>query len=155
MPAHLLIITALGLRHGRGYSQYEAQHLKYSTLIFALTLIIGLAASLFVYFGPVIGLVSLLALKLRRYEILIFSALTALLLGLDLGVDTESLTTSLATLAGSAITTLLLYLFWSLTNAALHTLKLKNPAPIKIGIRILASWLTAIAAMIFSLFFVA
>ncbi len=157
VPAHMLALAALGLRLG----QNSLNQVIYAVIVFGLALIAGLLATLSDFFSPytriallsvtiIVGLLTLIDIKKLPFEITVTSIIVALMIGIDSGVGAQDLSTNLATLSGSAITTFTLYTCWTFLTLLICKLK---PEWIKIGIRVIASWITAIAAMVISLFF--
>jgi urease accessory protein len=156
VPAHLLAIAALGLRLGR----HNGEKVIYPIILFGIALILGHLASLSGFFSSyleiallimtiIIGLLTLMNIEIKPFEVTITSIIVAMLVGVDSGVDAENLSTNLATLSGSAITAFFLYVCWIFLILFVSKLNIEW---MKIGIRVIASWITAIAAMVISLF---
>ncbi|MBO6550718.1 MAG: HupE/UreJ family protein [Rhizobiales bacterium] len=155
-PAHLLAIAALGLRLG----QNSEDKVIYTIVIFGLSLLVGHSASLLSFSSSyfesallvitiILGFLTLMGINLRRFEISLTPIVVAILIGMSSGVAAQNLTENLTILTNSAIRCFFIYVCWVFFIWIVSSL---NRDWIKIGIRVLASWNTAIVALVISLF---
>ena len=162
VPAHMLLIVALALLAGRqGYARVSET---------ARTFVIGLLAGLAIVSLPAFahtvsearlqqlilsgamlaGLAVAAAANLPQSSWRPLVALAGCLIGLDSGVDGVSAWTVTQTYAGTAISTTVAILYLSSVAAEIHA---NRPHWMQIGLRIIGSWIAAIAILILALAF--
>ncbi len=155
VPAHCLAILAIAMLQGR----HGLVVLQFRSLIFAAALFLGLSATLLsppVYslyiallsLTIITGLLVALGRQLPLTLVTGLSAIILLLVGFDSGVSTGSWGVTIAALAGIAIGIILLNAAITELVAHIHD---AWPNWTKIGVRVVASWVAAIAALILSL----
>lgn len=150
-PAHLLILLALGLWLG----QRAPLRVKEPAAAFAAAAAIGLALTtarpgatvnpaVLSVLGLIVGGCIVLALPTPLWVKLIVCAIAALTLGLDSGADA-------ATPPGSAVKTLVANwaaLVLCVVNAAFYVSLLPTARPAQIGVRVVGSWIVAVAVLL-------
>jgi urease accessory protein len=152
VPAHLLVLIALGLWLG----QQALPRVELTLQAFGLLLLAGLALSAFVAPGGVqmtlllacalaTGLLAAAARPLPRAATTALAGLVALLLGLDSASDASGARAQAIALAGVAVGVLLLLL-----NVVALTAYASRPW-LKIGVRVLGSWSAASALLVLAL----
>jgi len=154
-PAHLLALVAIALLSG----QHGMGRLKRTLAPFGMALLLGLALTLTAINNlpasrPLLvlaGASAILVVLKRPLPSWLTSALafaTAFLVGADSGVAAQSRPLVATTLSGTAITVLALYLYLTAVTAIIHS---DRPEWMQIGVRVVGSWIIAIAALILSL----
>jgi len=152
VPAHLLVLIALGLWLG----QQELPRIEAALLAFGLLLLAGLAFSRFAAPGGVqmslllacalaTGLLVAAARPLPRTAAAALAGLIAVLLGLDSAPEGSGTRAQVIALAGVAIGAHLLLL-----NVVALTSYARRPW-LKVGVRVLGSWSAASALLVLAL----
>lgn len=149
-PLHLLVLLALGLWLG----QYAPLRLKGPAAIFAAFAAVGLLATvgfhlagfyppLLMVVGLVIGAGVAIGIPAPAWIRLSVCAVAALLLGLDSGVDPGTPPLSAAKILAATWVGLVL----CVVNAAFYVSLLPGVYWLRIGVRVLGSWIVAIAML--------
>lgn len=152
---HTLAVLAAAMLQG----QHLGGHLRRQILIFAAALLLGLSVSIVIppsYYAFLVllsltiaaALLVALARPLPLALVTGLAALIGLLVGFDSGVSTGSWSITLVTLLGTAVTILAIN---ALITAAVARIHDGWPRWTKIAVRIIASWVAAITALILSL----
>jgi urease accessory protein len=157
VPAHLLLILALGLWFG----QHQPKQQQNSVLLFLLAIILGLLATalyplpennllslLLLCSAAVIGLLTVSALKIARPVFIVLALVAGFLLGLDSTTENLSGKDKIASLFGSGVGIYFLMLYAMALSESFSKKHWQN-----IAVRILASWLSASALMVLAFHF--
>lgn len=155
MPSHLLILLALGL-YG---AQRSARGTRQPILIFTVAALAGLALTIPNWFNEVppwvlsavaLGITTLVALRASLPVAASSSiyALGALAVTLDSGIEQAPLTVALKTLFGTFCAVLAI-----VTSTTFYLRQIPRKNWIKVAIRVLASWIAAIALLMIAFAF--
>lgn len=147
-PPHLLVLVALGLWLG----QQPPLRLKEPVAIFAAAAALGLLLNIHAYIGAInpsvliaiglcVGICIAVAVPVPFRVRLIACGVAALALGLDSGVDMGTPAASVLKILFATWVSLILCVI----NVAFYVSLLPAVRPAQIGVRVLGSWIVAIA----------
>lgn len=156
IPGHILVILASAMLAG----QQGFKALGQSALVFALSFVLGLAASsyftppreialVFIILTVLCGALVVVSIMLPRYVYLPLIALAAGLVGLDTDFVSDG-NSLILTNAGALMSSTLVFIYLDILVAKIYE---DWPAWMEIGVRTVGSWIVAVSLLTFALVF--